>query len=427
MGIQGKRLLVLGGTSASLNVVKEAHKMGMYVIVTDMEESGVSKEIADESYRISTIDIEGLKKLIKEKNIDGVFCGPSEFNLVNVLNVCKAAGLPFYATREQWDICSNKANFKELCRSYGVPCVPEYGLTGELCEEALARIEYPVILKPVDGCSSKGISVCSSKDQVEDAFKKALSYSESKKVILEKYIQNKGVGVSARYIVSDGDVRLSLMGDRYVLDPVERSALITALIIYPSKYTKDYIEHVDAKVSRMFQGIGIQNASLFMQALPEAGNLYFHEMGLRLSGGLTYEITGPANGINDMQMMIRYAVGETFCTAEEKKRIDPYLGGKCAAIFSVAVKPGVIGKIEGLSEIFEKIDITSFSQYYQLGDSIDAHNIGTTMQFLARFKFFTDSRKKVKETVDFIQNTLRVTDTDGKDMIDRPFDTKRIE
>ena len=55
--LEGKRLLVLGGTVSTYDVVSHAKELGAYVIVTDYLDGGVSKEIADESYTISTSDL----------------------------------------------------------------------------------------------------------------------------------------------------------------------------------------------------------------------------------------------------------------------------------------------------------------------------------------------------------------------------------
>ena len=91
-----KRLLVLGGTSASLDLVRLARTMGVYVIVTDEADVSqrISKQIADEAAMVSTDDIPGLIQLVKDKKIDGAFCGPSEFNLKNLIELCDQAGLP---------------------------------------------------------------------------------------------------------------------------------------------------------------------------------------------------------------------------------------------------------------------------------------------------------------------------------------------
>ncbi len=425
--VDGKKLLVLGGAVSSLDVVEQAKKMGVYTIVADDRQTGVAKEAADEAVVVSTTDMEGLLTLIREKNIDGVFTGPSEFNIVNAMRLCELADLPFYATKKQWDICSNKASFKELCRKYDVPVVPEYELDKKFLPEELEKIDFPVIVKPVDGCSSKGIAVCNNKDELKAAYDYALSFSKEGKVIVERYIRNGGVGTSVRYIVDDGDFYLSLLGDRYVVDPEENNILINVLTVYPSKYTSMYIDKIDSNTVKMFKGIGYNNGVFFMQALPEGEHIYFHEMGLRLSGGLTYKITEAANKVNDLAMMIRYALGGKMCTEEEAQRIAPYLNGKIAASLCIPLKAGTIGKISGLDEVLGMIDEDGLTQYYFEGDTIAPEAIGTLLQHFARFKFFAENQKELIDKINKIQDTLKIFDTKGKDMLFMRFDTDRLK
>ena len=73
MELKGKRLLILGGTSASYDLVRTAKSMGIYTIVTDNNKTGVSKDIADDTAMVSTADIEAIVSLAKEKNVDGIF------------------------------------------------------------------------------------------------------------------------------------------------------------------------------------------------------------------------------------------------------------------------------------------------------------------------------------------------------------------
>ncbi len=422
-----KILLVLGGTSASLDVVRTAQEMGVYVIVTDNQENGVAKDLADESATVSTTDMDGLLRLIKEKNIDGVFCGPSEFNIQNTMKICKLANLPFYATKEQWDICSNKESFKQLCRDNDVPTVLEYDVDLNSAHELSADdIKYPVIIKPVDGCSSKGISVCYSGDELKQAYDEALEFSESERVIVEKYIENGGTVTSVRYIANDGKLYLSLTGDTYIVDPYHRTALISAVTIFPSKHTDMYVKDIDERVQAMFETIGIKNGVLFMQSLTEGNHLYFHEMGLRLSGGLTYQITETANGVNDLKMMIRYALGGPMAYKEEIELIDPNLNGKIAASLCIPLKVGRIKSIEGLDVILKTVKLESFIQYYNVADEITEDRIGTLLQHFGRFKFFADSKEEIADLINFIQNTLKIYDEQGNDMIFMKFDVNRL-
>lgn len=425
--VTGKKLLVLGGTSASLDVVKEAKKMGVHVIVADDQESGVSKELADEACLVSTTDIKGLTKLIEKKNIDGVFCGPSEFNIVNTMNLCEAIQLPFYATRDQWNTCSNKESFKKMCRTFEVPCVPEYHLTEECRKEDLIKIKYPVIIKPVDGCSSKGLSVCWNEEELMNALPLAIQYSDSKKFIVEKYIMN-DYGFGCRYIACDGEIYLSAVNDRYTVDPSGGNALISCAAIFPSKKVKLYIEQINHKVIKMFKAIGIKNGSFFMQALvDDDGGIYFHEMGLRLSGGLVYSMLEATCGFSDMKMMIRFALGGPFAAQEEIEKIDPYFHGNYAGSLCIPIKAGILNRIDGVDLIKADPAVLDLIQYYHIGDVITQDKIGTLMQHFCRIKLMTKSRKEYIDKVNWIQSVIKITDMNGEDMIYRYFDTSRLK
>lgn len=361
-------------------------------------------------------------------NVDGVFCGPSEFNLQNALKVCKAAGLPFYATQEQWDRCADKAMFKEMCREYDVPCVPEYHITPEFSREDLDKIKYPVMVKPVDASSSRGIAVCQNEEELKAAYAEAMKFSTRKHVIVEKYISN-DVAFAVRYVAFDGEIDLLLANDRYVVDPISREALISAVAVYPSKHTDKYIKKIDGNVKRMFKNLGIKNGAFFMQALidPEDGNIYFHEMGLRLSGGLTYTITEPTTGISDMLMMLRYAVGEPFSSPEEIEKIDPYLNGIVAISLCVPLNVGTIESIEGVDECLAELKIVDYIQYYQCGDKITKEKIGTLDQHFCRIKFLVNGYEEAEEKINFIQDTLRIYDENKNSMIFKKFDVNRLK
>jgi len=426
ISLQGKTLLVLGGTSASLDVVRVAKAEGVRVIAADWLETGVAKDEADEAVRISTTDMEALSALIRERKIDGVFCGPSEFQLQNVMRLCELTGLPFYCTPEQWRRCADKASFKAMCRRYGVPCVPDVSVDGRFLPEDLARIPYPVMVKPADGCSSRGIAVCQNHDALKRAYARALEFSPSGRVIAERYIENQQ-SLAARYIAWDGEIYLLAVNERYMVDP--STCAISAFAVYPSGRTDEYIRAIDPAVRAMMKGLGLANGAFFLQALVDKsdGKIYFHEMGLRLSGGLNYKIIEPITGINDLKMMLRHALGQPLSSPEEIQNIDPFLRGKVSGSLCVPLKPGTVGGVAGLDRIMEAFPGITLAQYYRPGDTVKPESFGTLDQHFGRFKFIADSREGLFETARFINETLEIADEGGNDMIYARFDLNRAK
>ena len=77
----------------------------------------------------------------------------------------------------------------------------------------MEKIEFPVIVKPVDSSGSRGISVCRNKEELKRAGLKALRYSASKRLIIEQYIE--GDEITVNYIIENGTAMLTSIHDRY--------------------------------------------------------------------------------------------------------------------------------------------------------------------------------------------------------------------
>ena len=71
-----------------------------------------------EYYYVDSTDREGMKKLIKEKNIDGVYVGSHEGVIRQATQYLSELGLPCYCRLEQWDNLMNKRRFNELCQEF---------------------------------------------------------------------------------------------------------------------------------------------------------------------------------------------------------------------------------------------------------------------------------------------------------------------
>ncbi len=427
MALHGKRLLVLGGTFATYDLVRLAKSLGVYVVVTDSSlQSSLTKEIADEVASISTNDIPALVRLVHDKKIDGAFCGPSEFNIGNLVKLCKEASLPCYCSPEQWEMCSNKKTFKEYCIRNGVPTAAEYKIEQFHSVGADNDVEYPIIVKPVDGCSSKGISICDSREEVLKAFDFALDSSASRHAVIEQYIDNGGSIFSFRYILDNGHYYPYLTFDTYIVDPIQKRYLISAFTYFPS-YLKDTFKNdLDANVRRMFADMGLKNGVAFIQSIPYKGKIYCHEMGYRLSGGMIYKITQPLMNINDMELMLRYALGESIITLEEIERININQTDYVMAQLMIPLNVGKIASIRGLDEIKNLEGVTDFLQYYFVGDAVKPEVMGTLGQHFGRFTLKTKCQREIIDLVNTIQSNLEILDNNGNNMYTMKFDINRL-
>lgn len=406
--LKGKKLLVLGGKAATVNVVQLAKKMGIETYVTGIQEGGQAKEIADHTLLVGSEEHEKLIDYIRANHIDGVMTGSAEFQVREMIRLCAKAGLPCYATEAQWIATQDKRNFKDLCKRFGIPGVPEYSLTDVLNDE-----DFPVIVKPVDSCSSIGISICRNNEELAIAKEKALEASASKKILIERYIDNGGLTHVVKYVVVDGKFYMEIMGDRHVLN----NGLITAITFFPSRNTELYMNTIDSKVKDAFLSIGFNNGVFFFQALPYGDNIYVYEMGLRTGGGMTYKITEATSGNNDLEMLINFALSGRMCGEQETLCIDPFLKGKQAASLAIPLRIGTIAKVMGMELIPQMEGVVNFTHFCDIGDSILPKHINTLSQLYGRIMVVRNSKKELFESLKTIRDTISVFDIDGNDMI----------
>lgn len=424
--LQNKKILILGGTIASYDLVKLAKEMGLYTIVADDQDCGIAKDIADEKVLISTTDIDALATYVKSNQVDGVFCSPSEFNIPNAIRLCEKTGLPFYASQEQWEQCNDKRRFKKHCHNNGLPYITDHFNIGDDKSIVCSECRFPVIVKPVDGSGSHGISVCNSAAELSSAIDKALHYSKAGRILIEKYLDNGGRLFSFRYLLNDGACYPYLLMDTYIADPTNKKYLISAFSYAPSEHAEEFLEKADGKFRATIQDLGLKNGTVFAQAIPLDGNYYCHDMGYRLSGGVTYHLSETLTGINDMKMMLRYAMGGPVCTPEEIAQINPLPQGKVVGQLMIPLMAGTIDSISGMDCLQNNPAVLTYIQYYHKGDTIKATDLGTLSQQFARIYIIAENKDQLVAQVNQIQNNISVKDTDGNEMFTLRFDTGRL-
>lgn len=403
-----KRLLLLGSNLWKEEIKHLAEEFDAYLIFAGLY-PGALDSIANEYYRIDTTDPSVMIPFIKEHNIDGVFMGGNEFIISKSCDYINKLGYPCYCTKDQWELLQDKQSFKDLCKKYKVPTVPEFGMDCVLSEH-----DFPVIVKPTDGSGSRGISVCFNSEEYEKARMKALEDSPSKKILIEKYIDNGGVTNMVKYVAIDGQYYLEAMGDRYVLN----NGLITAITFYPSKYLDNWVNnHNQAVFDMLREGVGLKNGVIAFQTIPDGNNLYVYESCFRLTGGRTYKMTEATSGNNSMKMLFSHALTGKMCEDNEIHLIDPCFKGMYGSSLAIPLREGTISSVEGEDIIMQMKSVVDFTHYYKIGDSITKNKLNTLDQLFARIMVVGKDKTDIFNVLHEIRKSLRITDTEGNDMI----------
>ena len=413
----GKTLLVLGSNVSSVDIVEYARKNGAYVIVADYypPERSEAKRFADKSYMISTADIDSLNEVVRKENVDGILAGISEFNLLKAMELCEKNNMPFYCTKQQWDMIESKECFRKLCSENGVPCPKTYFYGKEVPENLWESFEYPLVLKPVDSSASAGVFICQNEKELKEHIPESIENSDKKTFIIEKFV--KGNEFTAHYTICGGKASLACIDNRYPVSLHEgKVTTIPVARIYPSVYAEEYIEKVNGSVLRMCESIGVQDGILFVQGIhnPETHEYSIFEAGLRCAGEAPYRFLKEITGRSFISILVDHALlGFSDYDVNIEK---PLLDGKCCGIVSFVAHHGIVGSISGLEEtVARNRGVIEYENRYPVGREVP--DTDTLRQLMLRFVMVCGNRKQLAEDVEMLNNGITILDENGKNMV----------
>lgn len=421
--LNGKKLLILGGNPETSALVNLANSMGIKTIVTSGRHSDDAKKYAWKSYDVDGMDVPGVIALAKEEAVDGVLVGVADILVPSYCKVCDALGFPCYATQKIVDVFAFKDVFKATCERYGVHGIPEYFLDAELRESDIDKIEFPVMVKPVDNGGGVGMTVCYNKEELPLAVEKALDASKQKRFIVEKYMQCEDMGMY--YTFKDGVCSASCIYDRYTTDEQPGLSRVCLGGTYPSKHIDTYFERMHDNVCRMFKDIGIKNGVLMLSAFYENGEFYVYDTGFRLQGEAPHLFLNNIHGFDQREMLIRFALTGSEGDLDLKSVDDPYLRGKWAATLWFLLKKGTICEISGLENISSDTRVIANAQRLHVNDTILEEWIGTEKQVLTRLYFVCDSKQELHDAINEYVEKVKVFDQDKNDMVLKSFNIKK--
>nr|WP_294465684.1 ATP-grasp domain-containing protein [uncultured Sellimonas sp.] len=415
--LENKRLLILGGSRISCQIVQCAHDLGITVGVTDWYplEKSPAKQIADEQYYVSTADVDAIVKLIIEKKFDGVITGFTDSVLPYYAEICDKAGLPCYGTKDQFEVFIDKSKYKKLLRKYDIPTIPEYQIDLNDIEGSLENVKYPLLVKPSDSSGARGISICYNSDELKEAINVANGASKTQKILVEQYID--GAECTAFWLFVNGNYYLTMLGNRHVKYNQDGVIPLPVGYTFPAKIQPEFIQEIAPKMKEMFQGINIQNGMMFMQCKISNGTCLVYDIGYRLTGSLEYINLKEICGYNPMEMLINFALTGSMGEPDIGNKVDPYFGGHYAYNVSLLCKPGKIATILGLKDIKSLPGVIDTVVAHPEGDEITEKMKGLLAQITVRILGKADSINNMEKEMLKIQNIAHIISDEGEEMI----------
>lgn len=413
MELNNKTLLLMGGGAYAKGIEKYKKEKNFRVVALGRDADTPIAKISDAFYHIDTQDVDSVVEVVIKEHVDGIFVGSSEVNIDPAITVSERTGCHFYANRQQWDIISDKAEFKRLARKFGVPVPRDFHVTEDFLREDLDRIVYPVIVKPVDSSGARGMNVCYNEEELKKYYLEALEWSKSKKIVVEELITG-GREVFFHYTIQDGNYSLSMGFTKFKVHSKDREYVSLPIFhMYPSSHIDAYIEKVDAAAKKMFQSIGLKNGIVMLQGFDIDGEFKFFESGYRMGGEQMYIFTDHQNDVNSLELMINYALTgkmADFCVSDKD---NARFRWPCCNYY-VPLKAGVITEVQGLEAVENMESVLNVTKMFRIGDEILDTN--ALERVCLRIHVYGKTAEELAAALVEISETLRFLDQNGNEM-----------
>ncbi len=305
-----KKILLLGGSAQQVVAIETAKRLGYYTILCDFLTDNPGQYSADKFYLLSTTDKEAILKVATEEEIDGIVAYASDPAAPTAAYVAEKLNLhtnPYIST----EILCNKDKFRLFLQENGFN-TPVSGGYGDI-ETALndtARYNLPVIIKPVDSSGSKGATVLRSWDKLNEALEFAFSFSRSKRIIIEEYIEKAHPYlIGGDIFIWDGKVIM------WGLLNCHRDSAVNSLVpvgkSYPPELSDDALEAVKDTLQTMVDKLDINSGAMNVELVVDKnGKVWPIDVGPRNGGNMIPDLLGYIFGIDVVEMTVKAAMGE---------------------------------------------------------------------------------------------------------------------
>jgi biotin carboxylase len=303
-------LHVLGGGPWQLPTVLLAKAMGLRVLVTDMYRERPAYAIADCHEVIDITDREATLQAARRHQIGGVLCDSTDVGVPTAAWVAERLGLPGIGYDTALN-CTNKARMRQCVDLAGL-VVPRHAEVREQDElaAALRSVGTPLVLKPVDNQSGRGVRLVDDAGALAEAFYHAKGFSRCGAVLLEAVVT--GMEIIVDGFVFDGRTIVLCVASKR---PYEDNPTVASRILYAPEWSLPCPQQVvESACARTVAAVGLDNCVFHAEFIVDATRAVPIDFAARGGGVLIYRRVIPhVAGVDANRAMIELALGRQVC------------------------------------------------------------------------------------------------------------------
>lgn len=398
------KALVLCGGIPQIALIEDLKSRGITAILADMNENVGGRKYADKFFPVSVLDVDAIYNLAKEEKVDFVITVCADQVLQVVAEVSERLGLPCYIDFDTAQKVSQKSYMKEIFVENDVP-TSRYVIADEFDADKFSSLSFPLIVKPVDSYSSRGVQKVTNGDELRNAFDTAVRISRTGNAIVEEFVE--GDELTVDVYIEEGKANVLCISK---LDKIgEDGKFIIHRTTNPAQITVDIEEKIEKAVQKIADAFNLINSPMLVQLITYGTDISVVEFCARTGGGDKFRLIEKVSGFNVVKAVTDLTLGiKPHYTKDIRQR--KYITNEF-----LYCREGVFDHMEGLDKL---LDEKVISEYFILKNKGHKFNkISSSGDRVAYYTVETDSLEEMMVMRKRANKLVRAVDAYGVDIL----------
>lgn len=396
------KVIVLAGGADQIALISELKKRGCYVVLVDYFQNPPAKEYADIHVVASTLDDAKVKEIAQEYGADLICTACTDQALLTVAKVSEELNLPCYISYQTALNVTNKTYMKQRMTQCSIP-TSRYITTREVNLSQFADFEFPLVVKPADCNSSKGVIKVHDMVQLEEKLVEAISFSRTRTAIVEEF--KEGDEVSADFYIEGSNVKY--LSATSSLKIKNKNSFTIKSSVYPV-ITQEQKEKIISLAQDIADAFNLNDCPLLIQMIVNGDEVNVIEFSARMGGGSKYHLIKVLSGVDIMSKYVDLILGD-------KPVVNPSDQVKYARMNYVYCNPGILDRVEGFETLLADKVIDKSFIYKTRGMSITA--AATSGDRAAGYLITAESQQELAKKESVVESVLKVISAEGHDIM----------
>lgn len=401
----GKKALVLAGGYPQIALINELKSRGITVVLADWNENPVARAYADVYYRESTLDVDAIRRVAQNEQVDFLITACTDQALLTVARVSEDLKLPCYIDYQTALNVTNKSYMKAKFAEYQVPTA-QFRVMGELDREAIAHMHFPLIVKPVDCNSSKGVKKVTNMDELEASFRDAVAMSRTSTAIVEDFVS--GEELSVDVYVEGGKAHVLCVSTSEKIAADDKFVIFRAK--YPVNISDAILQQIRETAQKIADAFGLVDSPMLVQLICDGERLFVLEFSARTGGGVKYQLIRRVSGFDVIAAVVDLTLGLK-PHVEQAQPESKYISNEF-----IYCSEGIYDHPQGFEELKAQGVLSEYFIFKWQGAAFDG-SVENSGDRIGGFTIQADTAEELLEKHNTAAKVLKIISKDGRDIM----------